>query len=296
MAIRKPASTLVFNAIGFAYVTAITAFCLVPFWLMISGSISDNQSVVRYGYGIVPRDVSLRAYEIIFEVPQRVLRSYAVTIGTTAVAVAAGLFLTSMGGYVLNRKDYAYRNRISFFVYFTTLFSGGLIPWYILMTKYLHLKNSYLALIVPLVLSPFLLILMRNFMKFIPDEIVESARIDGAGDFRIFVRLIVPLAKPALATIGLFIALASWNDWYLSSLFIADPGRYKLQFLLYNMMANIAFLTSDLSAQAKINTAQIPTETVKLATAVIVTGPVILFYPFAQKYFVRGITIGAVKG
>jgi putative aldouronate transport system permease protein len=200
-----------------------------------------------------------------------------------------------MGGYVLQRKDFKYRNAISFYIYFTTLFGGGLIPWYILMTKYLGLKDTYRVLIIPGLMSPFLIILMKNFMKSIPEEIVESAKVDGAGDFKIYASLVMPLAKPALATIGLFLALAYWNDWFISSIFITSAKKFSLQYVLYQILQTSEFFRSGASANVDTNY-NLPTESIKLATAVIATGPVILFYPFVQKYFVQGLTVGAVKG
>ena len=293
--IKTTNSVKIFNVIGSLYTLLISVFCLIPFWLVISGSLSDNADIVKYGYSLIPRNFTLDAYKTVFLFPEQILRAYGVTISVTIIGTITGLFMITAGGYVLNRKDFKYRNQISFFIYFTTLFSGGLIPWYILMVKYLHLRNSYMVLIIPILMSPFLIILMKNFMKSIPDEIVESAKIDGAGDFKIYKDLIIPLAKPGLATIGLFLALAYWNDWYLSSIFITDREKYSLQFLLYNILSSAQFLRSGIGSNVPVQY-EIPTETIKLATAAVVTGPVILFYPFAQKYFVKGLTIGAVKG
>ena len=181
-----------------------------------------------------------------------------------------------MAGYALQRKDFPFRNGISFFVYFTSLFQAGLAPYYLLMVQTYHLKDSYLAVLLPLLMSPWLIILMKNFVKSIPHEITESGKIDGAGDFRIFVSLILPMLKPALATIGLFLALGYWNEWYQSSLFLSSNVKIiPLQFNLYRVVNE---------------------ETLKMATACLATGPIVLLYPFVQKYFIGGITVGAVKG
>ena len=187
------------------------------------------------------------------------------------------------------------RNGISFFIYFTTLFSGGLIPWYILMTKNLGLKDSYWALILPPLLSAWNIILMRSFMKSIPESIVESAKIDGAGDFKIYQRLILPLSTPGLATIGLFLALGYWNDWFNANMFITSDSKYPLQFLLYKILSSAAVLQTNNGAYLAANVVP-PTETLKMAVAVVATGPIILLYPFVQRYFVKGLTVGAVKG
>lgn len=293
---RRTLSERLFHTTGTIYTVIISLFCLLPFWMIITGSLTSNDVVILEGYSLWPKAFTLDAYKTVFRIPEQIIRAYIVTICVTVVGTLLGLFLIAMAGYVLDRKDFKYRNQISFFIYFTVLFSGGLIPWYILIVRYLGLKDSYVVLFLPIMLSPFLIILMKNFMKSIPDAIVESAKIDGAGDFRIFSHLILPLSKPALATIGLFLALGFWNDWFLSSIFITDQKKYTLQFLLYNILSSAQFLASGKAGSVDRTMINVPTETIKLATSVVVTGPVILFYPFAQKYFVRGITIGAVKG
>lgn len=294
MKIKTNTSTKVFYTVGYILVIALALFCVIPFIMMISGSLSDNAEIVKHGYSLLPRGFSTRAYTSLFEYPDQILRAYGVTIVTTVVGTVVGLLLTSMAGYVLARKDFKQRNGVGFMIYFTTLFGGGLVPWYIVLTSVLHLKNSYWGLIIPMLLSPFNIFLFKNFLKSVPDSLIESARIDGAGDFYIYWKIVLPLAKAALATIGLFTALGYWNDWYLSSLLITDPNKYKLQFLLNNILQNSQYMAQASLAGSAQKT--MPSETVKLATAIIVTGPVVLFYPFAQRYFVEGLTIGSVKG
>ena len=201
----------------------------------------------------------------------------------------------SMAGYVLCRSDFKYRNQVAFFIYFTTLFAGGLIPSYMWMVNGLHLKNSIWAMILPGIASPWSIFLMRNFMKAIPDSLAESARIDGADDFRVYWQIYLPLAKPAIATIGLFLALAYWNEWYNAMLYIEDSAKYPLQYFLQQMVnkANAEMLVSQ---GITVDMAEMPSESIKMATAVVATGPIILVYPFVQKYFVQGLTVGAVKG
>ena len=203
-----------------------------------------------------------------------------------------------MTAYVLQRKDFMWRNKFSFYFYFTTLFNGGLVPWYILMVKYLGLKDTYLALLIPPMLSVFNIILMKSYIGGIPQALTESAKIDGAGDFTIFVKIILPLIKPALATVGLLIALGYWNDWYNSMLFINNENLYSLQYYLYKIVNNIeAYKTILAQNTSSVSGAiEMPSESLKMALTVIVTGPIILVYPFIQKYFVSGVTIGAVKG
>lgn len=295
MKIKNTKSTKAFNVLGFIYITFIALFCLIPFIIVISGSFTSEEYIVKHGYSLLPQDFSVESYKAIFMFPKQIINAYGVTIFVTITGTIIGLTLISMGGYVLQRKDFKYRNAVSFYIYFTTLFGGGLIPWYILMTKYLGLKDTYRVLIIPGLMSPFLIILMKNFMKSIPEEIVESAKVDGAGDFKIYASLVMPLAKPALATIGLFLALAYWNDWFTSSIFITSAKKFSLQYVLYQILQTSEFFRSGASANVDTNY-NIPTESLKLATAVIATGPVILFYPFVQKYFVQGLTVGAVKG
>jgi putative aldouronate transport system permease protein len=293
--IKQDKETIVFNIIGYTLLTFVSLICFIPFWLIVAGSFTDELEIISKGFQFFPNTVSFEAYKSVFSTPEQIYRAYGVTIGVTIAGSLLGIFLTSMAGYVLSRKDFAMRNGISFFIYFTTLFSGGLIPWYILMTKNLGLKDSYWALILPPLLSAWNIILMRSFMKSIPESIVESAKIDGAGDFKIYQRLILPLSTPGLATIGLFLALGYWNDWFNANMFITSDSKYPLQFLLYKILSSAAVLQTNNGAYLAANVVP-PTETLKMAVAVVATGPIILLYPFVQRYFVKGLTVGAVKG
>jgi len=235
------------------------------------------------------------AYEFLLNNPEKLINAYKITIFNTVVGTALGLFFMSMAGYVLNRKDFKYRNFFSFFIYFTTLFSGGLIPSYILMVKYLHLKNSILAMILPGIMNAWSIFLMRNFMKSIPDSLYESATIDGAGSFRIYWQIIMPLSIPSLATIGLFLALGFWNEWYNAMLYIESADKFPLQYFLQKMV-NQTNVQTLINKGIVIDISELPTQSIKMATAVVATGPIILLYPFVQRYFISGLTIGAVKG
>lgn len=288
-------STIAFNAIGYAILSILSILCLVPFLVIITGSLSSETDIIASGFQLIPKHFSLDAYRAMFTNPAQIYQAYKVSILVTVAGTAVGLFLTSMAGYVLSRKEFKYRNGLAFYIYFTTLFSGGLIPWYILIVNYLDMKDTYTSLVVPGLLSAWNIILMKNFMKSIPDSIVESAKIDGAGDFRIYFRLILPLSTPGLATIGLFMALGYWNDWFTANLFITTDSKVPLQFLLYKILASASVLKTSIAGNLSPNF-QPPTETLKMAAAVVVTGPIILLYPFLQRYFVKGLTIGAVKG
>ena len=297
MKIRDDSTAKWFKLIAYVVVLGGSFLCLLPFLLIISASLTSNTSIIQDGYQLIPAAFSLEAYKVIFELPQEVLRAYGVTVLTTVAGTALGLFLMTMAGYVLQRKDFKYRNFFSFFIYFTTLFGGGLVPWYILITKYLQFTDTYYALIFPSLMSPFLIILMRSFMKsVIPDEIIESAKIDGAGDFKIYYRIVLHLSLPGIATVGLFLALQYWNDWFSSALFINNAAKFQLQYYLYNIINTANFLATIGAGSGVVLSEGVPTESMKMAMSIIVTGPILLLYPFIQRYFVKGLTIGAVKG
>lgn len=211
-----------------------------------------------------------------------------------------GLLLQTMTAYVLSRKDFEWRNKFSFFFYFTTLFNGGLVPYYVLMTRTLNLKDSYLALLLPLLFNVYNLLIMKSYITALPDSLIDAAKIDGCGEVRTLFQIVMPLIKPALATVGLFIALAYWNDWYNAMLYINTEDKYPLQYFLYQQVNNIEaykkLIANSAVSSAVVTAVSLPTQTLKMALTIVVTGPIILAYPMVQKYFVQGITIGAVKG
>lgn len=295
MKIKTQKETILFNILGYIIISLMALLCLLPFLLIISGSFTSEMAINRYGYSLIPREFSTAAYEMIFKAPEKIVRAYGVTIFITVVGTAVALFITAMTAYVLYRKDLKWRNHLAFFIYFTTLFNGGIVPLYILMVRYLQLKNNILALILPNMLVPFYILIMRNFMKSIPDSLVESAKIDGGGDFKIFIRIIFPLIGSSLASIGLFIALGYWNNWSNAMFYMDKPELYPLQYLLYNMISNTNFASAAMSS-AGIPLPDMPQQSSKMAMTVVSIGPIVLFYPFVQKYFVKGITIGSVKG
>lgn len=294
--IKKTASTKTIKIISYTGITVFALLCLLPFVLIISASFSTEATIIKEGFGLLPKGFTLSAYAWVFRYPKIILGSYAVTVIMTVCGTAIGLFIISMTGYALQRKDFPFRNAISFFIYFTTLFSAGMAPTFIWISRYLNLRGSYLAVFLQLLMSPWLIILMKNFAKSVPYEITESGKIDGAGDFKIFISLILPMLKPALATVGLFLALGYWNEWYLSSLYLGSKVDYKpLQYYLYGIINEANALKGSL-AGANVTYTDLPSNTLKMATAVVATGPIIFLYPFVQKYFISGITVGAVKG
>lgn len=294
--VRLDKSDYMLRGISYFTVTLFTLFCALPFIMIVSASFSSECAIMREGFGLLPKEFTLDAYEYIFRAPRQIIGSYVVTILMTVCGTALGLFIIAMTGYALQRRDFPFRNWISFFIYFTTLFSAGLAPTYLLVARDLGLKVIYLAVFLQLLMTPWLIILMKNFARSMPYEIIESGKVDGAGDFRIFLQLALPMMKPALATLGLFLALGYWNEWYLSSLYLGSTVEFKpLQYHLYNII-NTANALRNSVAGSNVSITELPSNTLKMASAVVATGPIVLLYPFVQKYFVSGITVGAVKG
>ncbi|ACS99848.1 carbohydrate ABC transporter permease [Paenibacillus sp. JDR-2] len=271
--------------------------CLFPFIMVISGSLSTENDIINYGYTIWPKHITFDSYRILFLGSNRIIDAYGISILVTVAGTILSVFVTSMGAYVMARRSFKYRNILSVYVIITMLFNGGLVPWYIICVHYLNLKDSLWALILPMLANAFNMFLIRNFMNSIPEEINESAKMDGAGEFKIFYRLIMPLSLPVLATVGLFVALSYWNDWFLGLMFVDKQELQPLQLLLRTLVSNVEFLksSSNASAMQRIS-AQIPSESIKMALTVVTIGPIVFLYPFLQRYFVKGLMVGAVKG
>lgn len=301
--IKIDTSDMIIRGFTYVAVTLMSLVCIFPFLLLIGSSFSDEETIRLTGFALIPTKFTTIAYDIILRSPQSLLGAYGMTITMTAVGTVLGLFLIAMTGYALQRKDFPVRNVISFYIYFTSLFSAGLVPFYLLMKQVYHLEDAVvlfdmlpLPVLLPLLMSPWLIILMKNFVSAIPHEITESGKIDGFGDFQIFMRLIIPMMTPALATIGLFLAISYWNEWYFSSLFLTSQVKYRpLQYQLYRIINENEAIKNSYAGSVLV-LSDLPGQTLKMATAVVATGPVVLVYPFVQKYFVSGLTVGAVKG
>ena len=293
--IRLSASSKTFYVLCYTVVALMALVCLIPFVLLISASFTAESYIRFHGYNLWPQEFSLEAYGVIFKNPQTIINAYGVSILITAVGTFLGLMTTTAAAYVLSRRDFKYRNAFSFFFYFTTLFNGGMVSTYIFYIQYLHLKDSLWALILPGMFNVFYLLIMRSFCTAIPSALIESAKIDGAGEYRIFFQIVLPLLKSGMATIGLFLALGYWNDWYNAMLYINSSEKYPLQYMLYNMLQQQQALAR-IASQLGIVVADLPSNSLKMAMAVVATGPIILVYPFVQKYFVKGVTVGSVKG
>lgn len=286
---------LIIQIIGYILVGIFALLCVFPFYLIVVASFTDEASLIRNGYPMFFRDFSIESYKLSLKNPVSILIAYGNTIGVTLVGTFMAILLATMTGYVLSRKDFPWRNGFSFFFFFTTLFNGGLVPWYIMCVRYLNMKNSYLGLILPLLFSVWNMIIAKTFMNSIPAAISESAKMDGANDMVIFVKLIIPLSKPLIATLGLFSALAYWNDWYNCMLYITNENMFNLQYYLQRLLGSAEALRI-VAEKSGIALPSVPLESMKMSMTVIATGPIVLLYPFVQRYFVKGLTIGAVKG
>jgi len=288
---------IVFNILGYILLSIFALLCVLPFYLIIVGSFTSDHVILTKGYSLIPiaSDLALDGYKTVFMNPGAIFRAYGITAFVTCAGTMLAIIMATMTGYVLARRDFEARNVVSFFFFFTTLFNGGLVPWYLLCTKVFGFKNQIYALIIPGCFSVWNMIISKSFMKGLPYEVVEAAKVDGAGDFRIYYQIMFPMAKPLIATIGLFIALAYWNDWYNCMLFVDKSNMYTLQYLLQNMI-NSSEQLKLIAQMTGRQVATLPTESTKMAMTIVTTGPIIFLYPFVQKYFVKGLTIGAVKG
>lgn len=287
---RKPISWS--NLAVHLVLTLIGLACLVPMLLVVAVSFSDEQALVVEGYKLYPVGFTTHAYSYILKNPQQILGAYGVTALVTVVGSLLGLFICALLAYPLSRKDFKLRGILSFYVFFTLLFHGGMVPFYILVTQYLGLKDNILALIAPYLVTAWYVLILRTSFAQLPVELLDAARIDGAGEWRIFFRIVLPLSKPVLATIGLFYVLRYWNDWFLALLFIDTPSLYPLQYLLQVLMRNMSVLASNPQTMGE----PIPTQSARMAMAVLAFGPALFVFLMLQKYFVRGITIGGLKG
>jgi putative aldouronate transport system permease protein len=295
-AIRKPTFRLdrfIANAIPHVALTIFAVVTLMPLLLIVSASLSTDTLLTRNGFSLLPQGLTTLAYEYVLDTGTQIYRAYIVTVGITVVGTGVGLFIMSMLAYALSRPDFRYRRILSFAVFFTLLFSGGFVPFYILMTQYLGLVDNYLALILPNLVNVFFVLILRTYFAALPGEVFEAARMDGAGEFRIFLQIAMPMARPALATVGLMTALTYWNEWINVLYFIRDPDKVTLQYLLYRIQQNIQLMQeSDMLASMGMD---IPAQSSRMAIAVLATGPAALLFLVFQKYLVRGATLGAFK-
>lgn len=272
--------------------------CVFPFIFVVIISFTDEAALARDGYSLFPAKWSLGAYQYVFQSGDMLLRSYGVTILVTVLGTLISLLFISFYAYAISRKSFRYRNFFAFFAFFTMLFNGGLVPTYIVVTQFLGLQDTIWALVMPLAVNAFYIMILRTFYSTsVPDAIIESGKIDGAGEFRIFLTLVLPLSLPGLATIALFSTLGYWNDWFNALLYIDNPNLVPLQSMLMRIETSMQFImqnssNSSLSLEALRS---MPQDTSRMAMVVLATGPIIFAYPFFQRYFIQGLTVGAVK-
>lgn len=275
-------------------------FCVVPLFLIIAGSLTEEKSLAIYGYKFIPQAITTYAYKYIFTNTPQVITAYGISIFVTVVGTILGVIIMSLYAFPISRQDFKHKNFFTFYLIFTMLFSGGLVSTYLIGVNVLRFKDNLLGLIFPYLMNAFSVIILRTFYKTnIPDSLIESAKIDGAGEFSIFFKIIFPLALPGIATIALFLMVQYWNDWFLAALYINVPNLAPLQYLLYQLQTSMQYLlqnSGNMSGRAGDVLAKMPSESARMAMVVIGVGPIVLTFPFFQKYFIKGLTVGAIKG
>ncbi|SDB19988.1 MULTISPECIES: carbohydrate ABC transporter permease [unclassified Butyrivibrio] len=289
----------VFQTLANALMIILAICALAPFFLMLMSSLTDEQTLLANGYSFFPEKFSTYAYKYLFVQSGSVARGYVISISVTVVGTLSNLFVTLLYAYPLSRKELPGRQIFAFYLFFTMLFSGGLVPAYLMWTQTFHIRNTVIALLVPgLLMSPFNVIMMRTyFTTNIPDEVIDAARVDGAGEFGILFKVVFPMALPITATIGLLVGLAYWNDWMNGLYYINDDKLYSIQVLLMKIQRNLDQLRQQAqNGSGNVNMADLPSTSVRMALTVMGILPIMIIYPFLQRYFVKGITIGAVKG
>jgi putative aldouronate transport system permease protein len=294
---RRSQGERVGSSVIYVLIGLFSLACILPFMLVLSASFTDETAIARNGYTLIPSVFSLEAYKLIFaSTSNPVFQGYGITILVTVVGTFFNTLITTMAAFTLANKRVKYRNGFALYFYITMVFGGGLVPWY-LMCRNLGLINNIFALIVPtLLFSPFNLFLVRNYMNSIPDSLRESAILDGARDPTILVKIFLPLCGPVIATIVLFTSIGYWNDWFNAIMLVSNSKLYPLQYLLFQLQSNIRALKTLQSFGVALTMQNLPSEALKMATAVVTIGPIIILYPFLQKYFVKGLIIGAIKG
>jgi putative aldouronate transport system permease protein len=292
----KPLTNVFFHLV----IMILVALCLIPLFLLVSISLSAEESIQTYGYQILPKVKSIEGYAYLFRERETIFRTLWMSVVVTGIGTSLGVILNSLMGYVLSRKEYKLHKFFVWFVFIPMIFSGGLVSSYFITSQFLGLKDTMWALILPMAVGSFNIILCKTFFRTtIPDSIIESAVIDGASQLLIYFRIILPLSLPVLATIGLFMSFAYWNDWFLAMLYIDNPRLFTLQAYLNRLLADINFLAQNVQLIG-VSLAQIiaamPKEAARMAMVVVAVLPIACFYPFFQRYFISGLTVGSVKG
>lgn len=272
-------------------------FCVVPFLFVLSASFTSQSGLMLNGYTLIPSEFSTDAYEHCLKSAASLLQAYGVTFTVTALGTLMSLFFTSLLAYAISRRDFSLHRKIAFLVFFTMLFNGGMVPSYILITKYYHLRNRLMVMILPYVISAWNVFLMKGFFSNMPTSLLEASKLDGCTEYGTFFRIVVPISKPAFATVGLFTSFGYWNDWWLSMMYTTDDNLTSLQYYLQRIMKNIQYLQEAVSRgmNVSVDMSTFPASTARMALCVLAAGPMLLIFPFFQKYFVKGMTVGSVK-
>lgn len=271
----------------------IAAACIIPLLLIVGISLSNEKSILTEGYRIIPTMFSLDAYRYVTSNMSSLMNAYLITIVVTITGMIMSVLVIAMCAYPLSRRNYKYRNFFTLVMFITIVFNGGMVPWYIVCTRILHIQNTIFALILPYTFNAWYTIMLRTFFQQnVPESLIEAARVDGASEFGTFLRIVLPIALPGLATVALFQTLAYWNDWWLPLMLTSSTKLQNLQYLLYNMLTNIQAM-AEMSTDA--GAASVPSEGARMALCILAIGPIIFAYPFFQKYFIQGLTVGAVK-
>lgn len=274
-----------------------SCICFLPFVMVVSASFTSSINLSIHGFGLFPPEVSLTAYKYLFSNPKQIIDGYKITILITAVGTVLSILVMSMAAYGLSRPRFKLKKLMTWYIFFPTLFSGGLVSSYIIKTRYLHLTDNIWVMILPGLVSAYYIFMMRTFFQQLPDGLFDAAKIDGSGEWRIYLTIAIPLSKPILATVGFLGALNRWNSWYDGMLYIRTAEKYPLQYLLQRMMMNTQEILNKMTMMpsgVKLN--ELPGDDLMMAMMVVCVGPVMLFFPFFQKYFTKGMTVGSVKG
>ncbi len=291
----KKSTDLLFNIIFII----LALCCIIPVVFVFMISITSEASLTKFGYQMIPKEFSLGSYRFLWGEKEMIFKALGVSVFVTLIGTAIGVVLTTTMGYVLSRPGYKLNGFLTWVVFIPMIFNGGMIASYVINTNLLGLKDTVWALVLPLAVSSFNIIICKTFFRTtIPDSIVESAKIDGATQLNIFTRIVLPISKPVIATISLFLCFGYWNDWFQSSLYISNSNLYSLQALLNNIQKNIQFLANNPSAGLSLQQYRnmMPAEGARMAIAIVIVVPIACAYPFFQKYFISGLTIGAIKG
>lgn len=294
---RIKRNTFLSTAIIYIVVAIVGLVCIAPFVMMLGSSFATEDEIRKEGYKLIPNTFTLEAYETLFTFPEKMIIGYKNTIISTVVGTILHVIICTLAAYPLSVRQLKYRRFFQTYILITMVLNGGMVSWYIICTRILGLKNTIWSLILPMLVSPFNVYLIRNYFMGLPEELRESGMVDGAGQMRIFFQIMLPLATPVLATVALFISIGYWNDWFNSLMLNDNSAYFSLQLVLKSIISQIQFMTTNSAAAGYRDVLNnMPSETVKLATAVVTVGPIIVVYPFIQKHFVKGITVGAVKG